>query len=49
MKYKEVHTNVFADWKVDTDETYKEIVDLDKAFWKVPKFIKDPEDVEKIE
>ena len=39
-----MNANVFDEWIVDTDETYKELVDFDEFWWKVNRFVKDPED-----
>ena len=41
--------NVFQDWKVDTEETYKTMLLEDFKYWKLNRFIKDPEDIKACE
>ena len=40
--------SVFRDWREDTPETYKRCLAHDLKYWKVNKFIKDPEELQRI-
>ena len=47
VKVKEkVLNSVLKEWKKDTSGTYKKIVQYDQQFWKVQKYIKDPDEYE---
>jgi len=40
-------TSVFKDWKEDTNLKIKQCKDHDFKFWKTPRFVKDPDELEK--
>lgn len=39
--------SVFADWHLESQKALNEAFEKDKAFLKTPKFIKDPDDLDK--
>ena len=45
VKVEIMNANVFKEWKVDTPDTYRSILESDFKFWKVNRFVKDPEDL----
>ena len=48
-RYEEKYVNVFQDWKVDTEETHKIMLENDFKYWKIPKFVKDTQQVFRIQ
>jgi hypothetical protein len=43
-KFKKEHS-VFREWREDTDLMLKKACDIDLQQWKVPRFVKDQDDV----
>lgn len=41
--------NVFLEWKKDTPEMFSKMVQEDFKYWKINRFIKDPEDIKHCE
>ena len=39
--YEERDVNVFEEWKTDTDETHKAMLDNDFKYWKLYRLVKD--------
>ena len=45
VKVKEkVLNSILKEWKQDTTGTYKKMIEYDQRFWKVQKYIKEPEE-----
>lgn len=49
VKIEVMNANVFKEWKTDNPETYRTMLESDFKFWKVARFVKDPEDLTNIE
>ena len=45
--YYDQYASVFSDWKVDTPDTYRAIIEADSKFWKLNRFIKDERDFDR--
>jgi hypothetical protein len=45
--YYDRYASVFNDWKEDTEEVFRTIIDSDSKYWKLNRFIKDPVDLER--
>ncbi len=38
-------SSVFKEWKEDTEDTIAKCAEHDQKYWKVPRFVKDPNEV----
>lgn len=45
--YFDKNASVFKEWKEDTPEIYAQVIESDKKYWKLNRFIKDHEDLDK--
>lgn len=47
-RYWDLSNSVFKDWRKDNESIYEKCLEHDFKFWKVPKFLKDPDELEEV-
>lgn len=47
-RYWDLSNSVYKDWRKDNEQIYEKCLEHDFKFWKVPKFLKDPDELEEV-